>query len=62
MKEKRVIKDSFIQKSIDICRCPEPSLCTVATTMYDNHTRERKCMKCWFEYCKRNNIEIDYEN
>ena len=62
MKEKRVIKDSFIQKSIDICRCPEPCFCTVATTMYDNHTRERKCMKCWFEYCKRNNIEIDYEN
>ena len=62
MKEKRVIKDSFIQKSIDVCRCPEPSFCTVATTMYDNHTRERMCMKCWLAYCKRNNIEIDYEN
>ena len=62
MKEKRVIKDSFIQKSIDICRCPEPSFCTVATTVYDNHTRERKCMKCWLAYCKRNNIEIDYKN
>ena len=62
MKEKRVIKDSFIQKSIDMCRCPEPSFCTVATTMYENHTRERMCMKCWLAYCKRNNIEIDYEN
>lgn len=62
MKEKRVIKDSFIQKSIDICRCPEPSFCTVATTMYENHARERMCMKCWLAYCKRNNIEIDYEN
>lgn len=62
MKEKRVIADSFIQQKIDVCGCPEASFCTVATTGYEKHQRERTCMKCWLEYCRRNGIEIDYEN
>ena len=62
MKEKRVIADSFIQQKIDVCGCPEASFCTVATTGYEKHKRERICMKCWLEYCQRNGIEIDYEN
>ena len=45
MKEKRVIKDSFIQKSIDICRCPQPCSCPAVTTMYDKKKKERKRMK-----------------
>lgn len=57
----RIIADSYIQKQIDDCKCPESMYCTVATTSCSQHERERKCMLCWFYYCKTNNISIDYE-
>lgn len=50
-----------IDSAIENNRCPEPAFCTVATTVYDSRTRERKCLKCWLEFCKTHNIEIDYD-
>lgn len=55
-----IMKISEIDKAVEDNKCPERMFCTVATTCYDNHTRERKCLKCWLDYCKANNIEIDY--
>lgn len=52
------IRDEDIQNAIDRCKCPEPMFCTVTTTCYDQ--RERMCLKCWIDYCKRNGIEIVY--
>lgn len=54
-------KDEDIQKSIDECKCPEPMFCTIATTCYEQHERERICMKCWLEWCDKNGVDIDYE-
>ena len=34
--------------------------CTVATTGYDTHTRERMCLRCWLKTIKERNVEIDY--
>lgn len=50
-----------IDKMIDERRCPERSLCIVATTGMTEQQREHKCYLCWREYCNINNIEIDYE-
>ena len=50
-----------IDFAVENNRCPEPAFCTIATTVYDSHTRERKCLKCWLEFCKTHNIEIDYD-
>lgn len=55
-----MFRDEDIQKAIDECKCPEPMFCTVATTFYKQHERERMCLKCWVEYCDRNGIEIVY--
>lgn len=49
-----------IEKAIDEGKCPEPCLCTVATTGHNKHHRERKCLKCWLAYCLEHNIVIDY--
>ena len=49
-----------IDNAIENNKCPTPMFCTVTTTYYDSHTRERECLKCWLEYCKTHNIEIDY--
>lgn len=54
------MKIQEIDQAVENNKCPAPMFCTVATTCYDSHTRERKCLKCWLEYCKVNNIEIDY--
>ena len=49
-----------IDNAVENNKCPERMFCTVATTCYDTHKRERMCLKCWLEYCKSHNIEIDY--
>ena len=54
------MKIQEIDNAIENNQCPVPMFCTVATTCYDSHTRERKCLKCWLEFCKIHNIEIDY--
>lgn len=54
------MKIQDIDNAIENNQCPVPMFCTVATTCYDSHTRERKCLKCWLEFCKIHNIEIDY--
>ena len=51
-----------IDKKIDEGKCPEPSLCTVGTTVYTEYEREHICYKCWLNYCKREGIEITYED
>lgn len=55
------MKIQEIDNAIENNQCPVPMFCTVATTCYDSHTRERKCLKCWLEFCKIHNIEIDYD-
>ena len=50
-----------IDKKIDNFQCPEPCLCTVATTCYSEVEREHKCYRCWLTYCRTHNIEIIYE-
>ena len=49
-----------IDKQIDEGKCPGLFWCTVATTCYPEWEREYKCYRCWKEYCKENEIEIDY--
>ena len=49
-----------IDKQIDEGKCPGRFWCTVATTCYPEWEREHKCYRCWKEYCKENEIEIDY--
>ena len=49
-----------IDKQIDNFVCPGPFFCTVATTCYDEMTREHLCYKCWLSYCRENDIEIIY--
>ena len=50
-----------IDKKIEKFQCPEPCLCTVATTCYTTQQRENRCYRCWLAYCKEHNIEIVYE-
>lgn len=54
------IKIQDINKAVENNKCPTPMFCIVATTCYDFHTRERICLKCWLQFCKEYNIEIDY--
>ena len=58
----KVLKEEFvgIDKQIDEGKCPGLFWCTVATTCYPEWEREHKCYRCWKEYCKENEIEIDY--
>lgn len=49
-----------IDKAIDNHKCPAFYMCTIATTCYEPIEREHICYKCWLNYCKENNIEIDY--
>lgn len=58
----RIIRNSYIQKAINEHKCPAPSICDVATTVYEPKDRERKCLRCWLDYCEAENFEIDYEN
>ena len=55
------MKIQEIDNAVENYRCPEPSFCTVATTCYESHKRERLCLKCWLKFCKIHNIEIDYD-
>lgn len=55
------MKIQEIDNAVENYRCPEPSFCTVATTCYEPHKRERLCLKCWLKFCKIHNIEIDYD-
>lgn len=50
-----------IDKEIDKHKCPSLCLCAVATTCYEPIEREHACYKCWFAYCRENNIEIIYD-
>ena len=54
------MKIQEIDSAVENNRCPAIMLCTVSSTCYDSHTRERICLKCWLQFCKENNIEIDY--
>jgi len=57
------MKIQEIDNAVENNKCPAPLFCTVATTCYDSHTRERKCLKCWLEYCKANDYGgFEYEN
>lgn len=55
------IKISEIDAMVEKGNCPARMFCTVATTCYTPHQRERECLKCWLNYCKEMNYEIDYE-
>lgn len=55
------IRIQEIDKAVEELRCPGRYLCTVATTMYDNHARERRCLKCWLAHMKENDVEIIYD-
>lgn len=55
------MKISEIDSAVEKYKCPEPMFCTIATTCYTPRERERECLKCWLNYCKKHNIEIDYE-
>ena len=54
------MKIQEIDSAVENNRCPAIMFCTVASTCYDSHTRERICLKCWLQFCKEHNIEIDY--
>ena len=54
------MKIQEIDSTVENNRCPAIMFCTMATTCYDSHTRERICLKCWSQFCEENNIEIDY--
>ena len=55
------MKIQEIDLAVENNRCPAIMFCTVATTCYDSYTREHICLKCWLQFCKENNIEIDYK-
>ena len=55
------MKIQEIDSAVENNRCPAIMFCTVATTCYDSHTREHICLKCWLQFCKEHNIEIDYK-
>lgn len=54
------IKIEEIDRNVEEHRCPGYFWCTVATTVYDSNTRERKCLRCWLDTMKERDIEIDY--
>lgn len=54
------IKIEEIDRNVEEHICPGYFWCTVATTVYDTHARERKCLMCWLDTMKERNIEIDY--
>ena len=55
------IRIEEIDKNIEDNKCPGRYFCTVATTCYEEHKRERICLKCWLDAMKENGIEILYE-
>ena len=55
------MKIQEIDSAIENNCCPAIMFCTVASTCYNPHTREHICLKCWLQFCKENNIEIDYK-
>ena len=54
------IKIEEIDRNVEEHRCPGYFWCTVATTVYDTHARERRCLRCWLDTMKERNVEIDY--
>ena len=50
-----------IDKMIDENKCPTRMFCVVATTGMSAQEKEHHCYLCWREYCRENNIEIDYK-
>ena len=57
MEARKIIIDDKIDKG----QCPGLYFCTVATTGYDQITREHQCYICWKRYCIENNFEIGYQ-
>ena len=57
----KYMKIQEIDNAVENRQCPEPSLCVVATTYDEPYIRERLCLKCWLQFCKIHNIEIDYD-
>lgn len=58
---KQTINIREIDKSVEDHKCPGYYWCTVATTGYDAHTRERMCLRCWLEVMNERNIEVVYD-
>ena len=54
------IKIEEIDRNVEEHRWPGYFWCTVATTGYDTHTRERKCLRCWLDTMKERDVEIAY--
>ena len=54
------IKIEEIDRNVEEHRWPGYFWCTVATTVYDTHTRERKCWRFSLDTMKERYIEIDY--
>lgn len=50
-----------IDKMIDENKCPTRMFCVVATTGMTREEAEHHCYLCWKDYCRENNIEIDYD-
>lgn len=50
-----------IDRMIDENKCPTRMFCVVATTGMTRQEKEHQCYLCWREYCRENNIEIDYK-
>ena len=57
----QTIRIEEIDKNVENHKCPGYFFCTVATTCYEPHTRERMCLRCWLDTMKERNIEVLYE-
>lgn len=57
----KTIRIEEIDKNVEDHKCPGYFWCTVATTCYESHERERMCLRCWLDVMKENGVEILYE-
>lgn len=57
----KTIRIEEIDKNVEDHKCPEYFWCTVATTCYELHERERMCLRCWLNVMKEKGVEILYE-
>lgn len=55
------IRIQDIDKAVEEHKCPGRYFCTVATTGYDQHRRERICLQCWLDHMKENEVEVVYD-
>lgn len=55
------IRIQEIDKAIEECKCPGRYFCTVASTCYEPHERERICLKCWLDHMRENEVEVVYD-